>query len=725
MNKHLIRLVIFLISALLAIMLELIQIHTQPPVYEDEPRIVQEADPLDLSKAELTNAKYDKETLKTDGDGTVILFRFTPAKTVSHLTIVSKKHIHSSFPIRVSWSKDGSTFPDADSTEIQAVPESLVWTTVIPEGDYTALKVELNNKLTIRSINCRDEITEKVPIPEPMHWWRIGMLIPILFLILMTLRWFHAWSRFASAMRSLIAFLKKARWRTPLHILIFFSISFTAYVIIRWLISGSFFGSVIVPQHLFCILSALAAGCLLSFPKTLGAKPERLFVAFCLLSGWLILYLYPNNANINWDSEYHFEQAHLYSYLGEERLTFPDISFINVENSHDSFIWENRLASQSVQEDLAANGAILIERKGLMLNSIYEFFPVTGIFIARVLHLPWAWSMYFGKLFNLLTVCVCGFFAIRRLKSGKMILACVLLIPTNIFLASVFSYDHGVTSFLALGLSFWFAEWQEPQKKLTYRHAFVILGSFTFALLTKAFYGPLLFLAAVMPRGKWAKNREEKREFISRRFFLFCACMALLISLLPYALPLLQGNVVTDMRGGSSVAPMKQIHFILDDPIRFFRILFRFQGKYLDPTRNGSLLTEFSYQGTGPGWQILCILLVLAAITDKKPCDRTLMHRPHIRLWGLILQYLSVCIICFCLYITFTPTGRNTIFGVQGRYLLPFVFPVLMLLGSGFVSKLLNINCAWKQRLYNGLFFLASLTILFSVIYVNCVSKFR
>lgn len=726
MKNRLIRIgVLLLVSILLAVLLEFIQIRTQPPVYEAEPRVIQEAELLDYAQAELTNAEPDGENVKTGGEGTVILFRFQPAKTLSFITVESKKHIHSEIPIQVYWSRDGETFADTDHIELTATPDSVVWTADIPDGDYAALKLELNNKLTLRPLKCRDAVTEKVIVPEQMRLWRIGILIPILFFILLLLCWFRVGSRLAASFRQAVASLKASRRQIPLRILVFLLLSFASYAIIRWIVSGSFFGTVNVPKQMFCVLAGLAAGLLLSFPKTLAAKPERLFVLFCLLSGWMILFLFPNNdPYLNWDMEYHFEQTHLYSYLGEERLTDPDMSIVFMENTHDSFNWDDRIKSQESQAVLYDHGVYVTEYKGLMLNSIYDIFPATGMFLGRVLHLSWPWTMYMAKLFNLLAFAFCGFFAIRRLKSGKMILACVLLIPTNVFLASVFSYDHGVTSFMALGLSYFFAEWQEPEKKLTYRNAFMILGCLTFACLTKAFYAPALFFTLFMPRGKWASDSEERREYISRKAYVLFTFLALLISLLPYILPLLQGNVVTDMRGGSSSAPMDQVRYILEDPLRFFRNLFAFQSGYLNPANSAGLLTFFAYEGYGPGWQVLCVLLVVTALTDKKPCDRTLERNIPVRIAGLFLFWISVCIICFCLYITYTEPGLNVIHGVQPRYLLPFVFPVLMLAGSGLIAKWLKIDRDWKQALYNGMAFLVSLIILFNVIYVTCISKF-
>ena len=725
MKKRIVRIgVILLASVLLAFLLEFVQIRTQPPVYEAEERVVSEAETLDFAQAELTNAVLKDENVKTGGEGSVILFRFQPAKNLSYVTIESKLHIHNEIPIRISWSDDGETFPDANNTVLLADPGAVVWKAEIPEGQYAALKIELDSKLTIRPIRCRDAVTEKATVPESMRLWRIGILIPALFFVISLLCWFRTGRRLAAAFRSAAVSLKKAGWKTPLHILVFLALGFLAYAILRWIVSGAFFGPVDIPRQLFCILAGLAAGLLLAFPKTLGKKPERLFVFFCLLSGWLLVFLLPNDPMVNWDMEYHFEQTHIYSYLGEERLTIPDADIVNMSNTHDSFNWEERILSQEMQDESYAYGAYATGYSGLMLNSIYDIFPAAGMFLGRVFRMPWYWTMYLSKLFNLLICAVCGFFSIRRLKSGKMILACVLLIPTNIFLASVFSYDHGVISFMALGMSYFFAEWQEPEKKLSRRNAFVILGSLTFACLTKAFYAPALFLTFFMPKGKWAETAEERREYVSRKSYALFTGLALLICLLPYILPLFQGNVVTDMRGGSSAVPMDQIRYILEDPLRFFRLLFSFQSGYLNPANSSGLLTFFAYLGMGPGWDVLCVLLILIALTDKKPCDRALEKKFLTRITGLFLFYISVCIICFCLYISFTPTGMDYIDGVQPRYLLPFVFPVLMLLGSGLAAKLLSIDREWKQRLYNGLAFLGSLVILFNTIYTVCISRF-
>ncbi len=60
----------------------------------------------------------------------------------------------------------------------------------------------------------------------------------------------------------------------------------------------------------------------------------------------------------------------------------------------------------------------------------------------------------------LLTYALTVYFAIRKLKSGKMIMSVIALFPTNIVLASNYSYDPWVTGFSLLGTAYFVSEMQ-------------------------------------------------------------------------------------------------------------------------------------------------------------------------------------------------------------------------------------------------------------------------
>ena len=426
MRKNAIRIgVLLLVSLALAFLLEGLQLWSQPPVYENEPRVVQEAELLDLSSAELTNAVVEDGTLKTGGEGCAVLFRFQPARTLSRLTVTSKKHIQKSFPIRVSWSRTGEAFSAGDSVVIEAVPASVSWTAEFPEGDYAALMVETDERLSIRSLAVRDEVTEFVAYPEGFRLWRVAMLTVILFFALAVIYFYNVLPRLAASVRRGFAWLKANTGKAGLRAAAFLLFTAAGYTVVRWLVSGSLFGPVDLPRQFFCVSAGLAAGALAAFPRVLGEKPERLFACFCLLAGSLMACLFPNNAGVNWDAEYHYEQALRYSYLGESRMTSPDSDFIYMESSSEGlYDWEEREQIRARQDAEYESGALSSSYEGLMLNSIYEIFAGAGLYAGRVLRLPWNRALCLGKLFNLLVYTVCGYFAIRRLKSADRAFLC-------------------------------------------------------------------------------------------------------------------------------------------------------------------------------------------------------------------------------------------------------------------------------------------------------------
>ena len=67
---------------------------------------------------------------------------------------------------------------------------------------------------------------------------------------------------------------------------------------------------------------------------------------------------------------------------------------------------------------------------------------------------------------------------------------------------------------------------------------------------------------------------------------------------------------------------------------------------------------------------------------------------------GILLEYIGVGVVAaVSMYVVYTPVGTNDIYGCQGRYLLPAIFPVLFIItrfsGKTFVKDWIgerNIN---------------------------------
>lgn len=56
------------------------------------------------------------------------------------------------------------------------------------------------------------------------------------------------------------------------------------------------------------------------------------------------------------------------------------------------------------------------------------------------------------------------YFAIKKLKNGKILLAVIGLSSTTMFMASTMSYDYWVIGFTTLGYSFFISELQNRDK---------------------------------------------------------------------------------------------------------------------------------------------------------------------------------------------------------------------------------------------------------------------
>ena len=84
--------------------------------------------------------------------------------------------------------------------------------------------------------------------------------------------------------------------------------------------------------------------------------------------------------------------------------------------------------------------------------------------VARFLNFSYNRMYMAGKIGNLLAYIILMFFAIRIIKSNKVVLASIALLPTLVLLASSYSYDAMTTGFLTLGIVIWYNEIIENKK---------------------------------------------------------------------------------------------------------------------------------------------------------------------------------------------------------------------------------------------------------------------
>ena len=673
--------ILLLVAVALAFGMEALQIATQPKAYEAEPRVIREAGELDFEKCELTGCELKDGAILVREPGATITVDFGQETDVIRPQLWSRKVLKEDVPIRVFWAGNGEDFAEERSVSLTLENGGKGWEVEVPEGKYAKLRFEMNGRISISGIQYAEAIEERAALQEGLRLWRVGLLIPILFAVLLFLDGVHAGKRLAGVCRRAWQGLTGNWKRTLCHVGIFALAAAAGYFGAKLLFLGGLTPEMNAPREAFCAAVALTVACLLTFRKTLGKKPENLFLVLVLTAGSLMTFLWPAATLVGLDDEYHFDHALTYSYLGEERLTAQDeLNILQDANTAGGFGLGQQLADWKAREDENERAGVTeILPKGLELKNAFEIIPGFGLYLGRVLGLSYSLKYSLGRFFSLLAYAVCGYFAIRRLKSGKMVAALCLLVPTAVAQACNYSYDTGLNGFMALGMAYVFGAWQRQEEKITWGEAGIMYGSMAFGALAKAVYFPMMLLPLFLPKAKFAGKEGGKPGEMSRTAFLLLNVGAVVLVLATFVVPLLLGQSEGDGRGGDDVDVYGQIAHILGNPMGYADLLLKTIRDLKMGYQAVSVVNLFGYMGSGSyTWELLA-LLVIVAFTDRNRTEAAMIRSLWRRWIGLFLLFGTLCLVCTSMYLIFNPVGAEWIGGCQPRYMIPLIFPTLML----------------------------------------------
>lgn len=463
---------------------------------------------------------------------------------------------------------------------------------------------------------------------------------------------------------------------------------------------------------LFSAAIFLSVSALVLSGRNMGSHPEHAVFVIIVAFGMCISLSLPAVTRVSWDDQIHYERTRAVSYVvdpvvsqAEETLTSPwiiDPALSQVTSTEGEEVpmtsVPSGLSNKSVtwsQFDFDTYGNALDEKAsqgsyGIDHNASYfkyaavGYLPAaTGLWLSRVLHLPLTWQFVMGKLFNLLFYAAISFAAIRILPRKKMLASVVALLPTNVFLASNYTYDTWVTCLLLLATALVYREIVRRDVRLSDKNAVKIGAAFLLALGPKAIYFPLVGIAALMPRSKYSDSR-KRRVFIG--FFVAIAILVLLSFVLPFMVTTGSGVETGDTRGGAGVSSPGQVRFVLSDPLLAFNIFTSFiLNTWISLPGSDNATSFFGYLGQPHSFQpvlsgVPAVLVALACVLDNR--ETTGKVGVAGKVWTAALALVSMYGIVAALYVSFTPVGLHQVNGVQGRYLLPLVFPLAAILGD-------------------------------------------
>lgn len=430
---------------------------------------------------------------------------------------------------------------------------------------------------------------------------------------------------------------------------------------------------------LFMVILITTLIILIKFRDYFRKNLEKTFLVIAGTTGLLLIIVSPKMVYTAWDDQIHLKRA--YTLFSTKESNFSQALQIlesKIEVSSDNF--QTREEQQTFYKELnkihrqTRDYKIQINNYSPKYNQIVYLPFFIGFRIADILDLNFTTGFILAKLFNLICYIIIMYYAIKIATSLKKIIFVIALLVSNLFLATQFSYDPTITASLILALSLFIKMLEQKEINNKYLIAFIL--AVIWASLPKAVYCPVLLLALFIPNNKF---KTKKQALIIKGLILLITLLLVSTFILPFFL----GSVGGDSRGGNTNASA-QLSLILHNPFRYCKTLIKFfiiYGPEQFFGKNTLVGVAYLYPYIEMGIDFIYIgsfiFLMYASFTskmDKEILTNKIKFILFIMLVGIWLLVVTA------MYLSFTEVGLNTINGVQSRYFIFALLPILLIL---------------------------------------------
>lgn len=326
----------------------------------------------------------------------------------------------------------------------------------------------------------------------------------------------------------------------------------------------------------------------------------------------------------------------------------------------------NRVGKTSIEK-----GTILISIPASAVYSPLQYIPqVAGVTISKLITKDPVIISYAGRLFNMMACIAFLYFTIKIAPFGKNIFLILSFLPATVAGISTLSAD-GITIslcflFIAYVLRLAFKEGVSVGKR-----DLLLLGVFSiFIAACKIVYLPLLGLLLIIPKEKWG-GIKKKAINIS---LLWLLGIIISVSWLSVA----SGMLAIDRNGDSII----KLATILENPFKYLQTIISTIPYNIEAYINSMFGGDIEHDGILIFHMTPYILMFLSIGVSFMDKDIKSIQINNFQKAIIILVCLAVMLLIFTsLYLQWTEYGVNYIKGIQGRYFIPFLPLVLILLG--------------------------------------------
>ena len=288
-------------------------------------------------------------------------------------------------------------------------------------------------------------------------------------------------------------------------------------------------------------------------------------------------------------------------------------------------------------------------------------------YLGRLETLPALTIFHVCRFASLLSYLVLVCLSLRLMPFGKWILLVLAISPMALFQATTVSPDA-----ISNGLGFLFIAgclWLTEFKEISWRECGGLILLVFLLFLAKPNLAPLVLLPFLLiPPARFAKNG----------MYPFLLAMTVILFIIEVAGWNIVASLNLDPVLANEANPAAQLRYILGAPFTFLQTVIK------DFVINGLVYFQGWINGYGyyywtpPQLASFFFLLSLGSVILIDSAPRQVNKNFRI---AFILTFLSgYFATILSLYVTFTPVGADEVLGVQGRYFIPLVLPLVLAL---------------------------------------------
>ena len=320
---------------------------------------------------------------------------------------------------------------------------------------------------------------------------------------------------------------------------------------------------------------------------------------------------------------------------------------------------------------------------------------VLGMTLARLLHLGTVPMLRLGRWFSRLGFTILTYFGMKKLPFGKTALFLLAVLPMNLQQCTSFSYDAVIT-----GVSFLYICWcvslafGEKQVKATDMLGLGILG-IILVYGKSGVYLPLALLIFLIPAARFGGKRVRNLCVLG----LFLLPVLCFLNQNTATVSYIATTTEATATVGSSTTAGYTIGYFLSQPLELVRML-------ANTLSDKTAFYLESLVGQKMGWveidisevisMLFWLLLILASLKTK---EEPMYIRTGQKWWIVFVCAVCAGLILAGMLLTWTPRGYVSIEGVQGRYFIPLMPALLLVLRN---PRLTWDRCAQRGLIYAG-----------------------